>query len=271
MMNDPAVTAARAAFPRGLEQPPHAYRFGTDALLLAAWAAGRAGVAWRAVAELGCGCGAALFGLRLHPALSRPPACLLGLEVEEHLCCAARHNAQRLGFDGCCSFVRGDLRDRTVLRSCGLRHFDAVLANPPFGTPGSGRASPHPLRERALRGGAPESAASLLTDFCLAARALSRHHGHFFCIFPAGDISRLLHALRTAGMGLRALLPVHAVAEAPALRLLVEARAGAADDCRLLPPLVLHGAHRHGGPDWTEEARRFCPWISAGLTGGNGV
>ena len=38
-MNDTAVTTARARFPRGLHQPQDSYRFGADALLLAAFAA----------------------------------------------------------------------------------------------------------------------------------------------------------------------------------------------------------------------------------------
>ena len=271
MTTPSCVTAARTAFPRGLEQPAACYRFGSDALLLAAWAAQQGG-APQEVAELGCGCGAVLFALCLHPSSTPRPARLLGLDSEESLCLAARQNAHRLGLEGKCSFVCGDLREKAVLRACGLRRFDAVLANPPFATAGSGRPSPHRLRQRAMREDAGDcgrlqaarNAASLLTDFCRAAAALLRHHGRFFCIFPAADISRLLHGLRTAGLGLRAVLPVHARADAPAVRLLVEARMQAADDCRLLPPLVLHGCRREYGPDWTEQARRFCPWLAAG-------
>lgn len=68
-MDDIAITAARALFPRGLRQPEDSYRFGADALLLAAFAAeslaSLPGTAPRAVAELGSGCGAALLGLCL--------------------------------------------------------------------------------------------------------------------------------------------------------------------------------------------------------------
>lgn len=68
-MNDTAVTTARARFPRGLHQPQDSYRFGADALLLAAFAAeslaSLPGTAPRQVAELGSGCGAALLGLCL--------------------------------------------------------------------------------------------------------------------------------------------------------------------------------------------------------------
>lgn len=69
-MNDTAITTARALFPRGLHQPQDSYRFGADALLLAAFAAesltSLPGTASRKVAELGSGCGAALLGLYLY-------------------------------------------------------------------------------------------------------------------------------------------------------------------------------------------------------------
>ena len=65
-MNDTAITTTRALFPRGLHQPQDSYRFGADALLLAAFAAeslaSLPGTAPRKVAELGRGCGAAQIG-----------------------------------------------------------------------------------------------------------------------------------------------------------------------------------------------------------------
>ena len=264
MISATSAAEARAAFPNGLEQPPASFRFGADALLLAAWAARQARGPCRDVAELGSGCGAALFALLLQPGLSSLPSRLLGLDVDEELCQAARRNALRLGFADRCAFVCGDLRDRAIVRSCGLRQFDLVLANPPFHAPGCGRTSAQPRRDRAVREPLPLAGhAALLRDFCAAAAALLRHHGRFFCIFPARDISRLLSALRQCDLGLRALLPVQARADAPALRVLVEARRQAADDCCLLPPLVLHASPGSGGPDWTDAAREFCPRLTA--------
>lgn len=68
-MNDTAIITPRALFPRGLHQPQDSYRFGADALLLAAFAAENLaslpGTAPQKVAELGSGCGAALLGLCL--------------------------------------------------------------------------------------------------------------------------------------------------------------------------------------------------------------
>lgn len=274
-----SVASARSAFPCGLEQPPGAYRFGADALLLGAWAArclGEAGGV-TSVAELGSGCGAALFALLLHPALTRPPSQALGVDDKEALCAAARRNAERLGLD-CCHFVRGDVGDSALLRQCGQSAFAAVLANPPYDLPG--REATQPLREQALRSSSrpdaetfrKEDIPAALNVFCRAASLLLPHHGRFYAIFPAGDISRLLSALSAARLGLRRLLPVHADRQRSALRLLVEARRDAASDCRLLPPLFLHAPERGSGPEWTPEALHFCPWLAgSSQTGRSGA
>lgn len=269
-----SVAAARAAFPCGLQQPPGAYRFGADALLLGAWAARCLGemAAVPAVAELGSGCGAALFALLLHPALTRPPSQALGVDDKQELCAAARLNAERLGLTSC-RFVRGDVGDPACLRHCGQGAFGAVLANPPYDLPG--RRAAQPLREQALRS-APhmdaesrkEDGPKALSVFCRAASLLLPHHGRFYAIFPAGEISRLLSALSAARLGLRRLLPVHPDRQQPALRLLVEARRDAAADCRLLPPLFLHAPNRGNGPGWTPEALDFCPWLGREGQGG---
>ncbi|WP_241159579.1 N-6 DNA methylase [Desulfovibrio sp. ZJ200] len=273
------INAARARFPRGLAQPVGALRFGLDALLLAAFAAGQcqsrvknggnAPAPGLCGAELGCGCGAALLGL----ALRCPELTGLGLEREAELLRAARQNVAALGCQERLRFARVDIADRAALRqSVAVEGFragalDLVLANPPYGLPGRGRASPSSLRERALRGPAA------LTDFCRAAAELLRHHGRFFCIFDARQLPRLCAELDRARLGLRRILPVRARSSAPALRILVEARKNAAPDLRLESPLTLHGAKARRATKtgaqaaiWSAQALRFCPWLAAGVT-----
>lgn len=111
------IIEARKRFPRGLEQPEGSLRFGADALLLAAFAAlhlppekcaaGAASHRPTLVAELGCGCGAALLGL----AMLRPQICGLGLERENPLLLAAESNASRLGLLDRLRFFTLDLED----------------------------------------------------------------------------------------------------------------------------------------------------------------
>ena len=305
------IIEARRRFPRGLEQPEGSLRFGADALLLAAFAArhlppkkngpgeyradkygpnncgpDNCGLENRGpdaanpgptlVAELGCGCGAALLGL----AMLRPHICGLGLERENPLVLAAVSNAALLGLSKQLHFVDLDLADGAALSALCVpaqlsdtmepraasssRHkagmeqqrgivqpacnrLDAVLANPPYDR--GGRPSPRHMRERALRTtpGA-DCHASALDTFCRAAAALLRHQGRFFCIYDAQALPRLCVALNAVRLGVRRILPVQGHRDEPARRVLVEARKNAAHDTVLETPLILHDALRTNAP-----------------------
>jgi tRNA1Val (adenine37-N6)-methyltransferase len=248
------IAAARERFPRGLKQPAGGMRFGMDALLLAAFAAACCGTSGKrafSVAELGCGCGAALLGL----ALLRHGGKCCGLERDEALCVAAQDNASLLGLEERVSFLHCDLADIARRPDRFPARFDMVMANPPYGLSGQGRPSPLPRRESALR----DSAA--LPVFCKAAATLLRHHGYFFCIFAANALPRLCAALGEAAFGLRRVVPVRTYRTAPALRVLVEARYGAAHDVCLEAPLTLHSKVADTS-SWTPRALRFCPWLA---------
>ena len=261
------VAAARANFPRCLEQPPGSYRFGADALLLAAFA----GVClppsprhWQ-VAELGSGCGAALLALGLHC----QDLTGYGLEREPELHAAAGRNAARLGLAERLHFHCIDL---AAINSLPLpeNSWDLVLANPPYRSAGQGRPSPKPLRERAL-GSSPDEA-DALPMFCAAAARLLRHHGRFCCIFAAEALPRLCAALEAAGFGVRRILPLSPYTHAPATRILTESRKNAASELRLESPLALHPRRNSrtsaGRPLWTRRALRFCPWLDTSAQSG---
>lgn len=295
------IIEARRRFPRGLEQPEGSLRFGADALLLAAFAArhlppekcgpgecradnrgpekprpGAANPGPTLVAELGCGCGAALLGL----AMLRPHVCGLGLEREQPLVKAAEGNAARLGLSDQLHFVELDLADGAALSALCVpaqlsdtmepraaspsRHkagmeqhrgviqpasnkLDAVLANPPYDR--GGRSSPRHMRERALRTSTDaDSRTSALDAFCKAAATLLRHQGRFFCIYDAQALPRLCVALNAVRLGVRRILPVQSHRGGPALRVLVEARKNAAHDTVLETPLILHDAPEINAP-----------------------
>ncbi len=305
------IIEARRRFPRGLEQPEGSLRFGADALLLAAFAArhlppkkngpgeyradkygpnncgpDNCGLENRGpdaanpgptlVAELGCGCGAALLGL----AMLRPHICGLGLERENPLVLAAEGNAALLGLSKQLHFVDLDLADGAALSALCVpaqlsdamepravsssRHktgmeqqrgivqpacnrLDAVLANPPYDR--GGRPSPRHMRERALRTAtSTDSHISALDAFCRAAATLLCHQGRFFCIYDAQALPRLCVALNAVRLGVRRILPVQGHRDEPARRVLVEARKNAAHDTVLETPLILHDAPGSNAP-----------------------
>ena len=244
-------------FPRGLVQPEGTYRFGLEALLLAAFTVRTVrerGLARQlTVAELGSGCGAALLGV----ALRLPRALCLGLERETVLVAAGRRNAESLGLSGRVRFAEADVADvAQVLRDEAPQ--DMVLANPPWGT--AGRPSPSRLREGALRGG---DAGDTFPTFCTAAARLLRHRGLFCCIAPACALTRICAALEGARLGLRRILPLRPHTGESAHRLLLLAQKGACAEPELCAPLTLHRRGQRPGPSWTRAALAFCPWLAA--------
>ena len=242
-------------FPRGLVQPEGAYRFGLEALLLAAFAVrtmrerGRGARREAAVTELGAGCGAARLGVALH----LPGARCLGLEREAALVGAARANAEALGLSGRVRFFAADVGQGPP--DAGPQ--DMVLANPPWGQAGRGRPSPSPLREKALRAG------DAFPVFCAAAARLLRHKGLFCCIVPASALTRICAALEGARLGLRRILPLRPHSGEAAHRLLLLAQQGACAEPELRSPLTLHRRSQGSGPSWTRAAIAFCPWLAA--------
>lgn len=273
----------RDLFPRGLIQPEGAYRFGLEALLLAAFAAQtlreraprKGGHREMTVAELGSGCGAALLGV----ALRRPDARCLGLELEPSLVLAAAANARALGLAERVRFRVADVAAPTELTALekDTAPQDLVLANPPWGQPGRGHPSPSTLREAALRGtivskptlddgrcDAP--AGDAFPIFCVAAARLLRHRGAFCCIVPTQALTRICSALEAARLGLRRILPLRPHTRKPAHRLLLLAQKDATAEPQLLAPLTLHAhaATKRGenAPGWTRAALAFCPWLA---------
>ncbi|MBO4336221.1 MAG: methyltransferase [Desulfovibrio sp.] len=236
-------------FPRGLSQVENCH-FASDSLLLARFADRYLPAKPVYCAELGCGCAAVLCGL----ALLRSDLQGVGFEIErEHIHCA-ENNLRDLSLTSRLKIVQSDLRKDELSPYQGL--FTAVLANPPFFESREGRPSHSLLRNQAQRG---ELA---LTFFTQKASSLLRHHGLFFCIYPAYKLQELSVSLAKNRLGLRTLLPVASFPESPCRRVLVCASKNAAAHCVLLPPLVLHV--RHGEQRFSDQALTFCPWLGAG-------
>ena len=145
---DDAVQAARQAFPRGLVQPEGGFRFGSDALLLAAFAASLA--AGPRTADLGTGCGAAGLGHLL--AAADPAATCLGLDRAPDMIQAAGQNAARLGLSDRFTALAADLRHIRQDARCLPESRDLVICNPPCRDPASGRRPPGAAREAARQG-----------------------------------------------------------------------------------------------------------------------
>ena len=245
-----AIAAARDAFPNGMEQPEGSFRFSTDALLLAAFAAQSSDVTERFI-DLGTGCGVVGLAYLL---LARNNPQGLGIECGAALAAAAAGNAARLGLSERFAVRLGDLADGRfpdALRA-EAAPVDLVTANPPWRLIGSGRPPATDARRKALFGDA-----GTFPLFASAASALLRRGGRFACVIGAGRLPDMLSALPASRLGPTLLRFVHNTSDAPAAFALIEARKESRAAPIVAAPLILYGPGRVPTP----ESLEFCPLL----------
>jgi tRNA1(Val) A37 N6-methylase TrmN6 len=218
-----------------LRQPRRGHRVGHDAILLAAATAACAG---EQAVELGAGVGAA--GLALALRVERLRVALV--ECDPALVALAGENVRR-------NAVAGRVRAIALDAAASAREFaaaglpagsaDRVLMNPPFNDPARHRLSPDGGR-RAAHAGSAET----LPQWVRTAFRLLGAGGVMTLIWRADELPRVLGVPDLCTCGL-AVLPVHARADRPAIRILVRATKGSRASFALHPGLVLSEIDGH--------------------------
>ena len=112
---------------RVLVSPEHG--FGTDAVLLAHFAAPRPGERW---ADLGTGCGVIPLLWRVRTQAGS----ITGVELQEKAAQQAERSVAENGFSQSVSILRGDARRLSDLFPAGS--LDGIACNPPYTPPGAG-------------------------------------------------------------------------------------------------------------------------------------
>ena len=234
-----------------LHQPPRgAHRAGTDAILLAQLLVPAAGDrlcdAGASTGAVGLGCAALVPGLK--PTL---------IERDHDVAELARANAGLNGIEA--RVIEADLlASAAERRAAGLLpdSFDVVLTNPPFFDGGGHRTSPNPGRATAHT-----FAGQDLDAWIRSCTAILRPGGRLGLIHRADALPACLDALKGRYGGI-AIRPVHARAEAPAIRLLISATKGSRAALSLRPPLVLHDPDGSFTPE-AAALHRGAPWPPA--------
>jgi tRNA1(Val) A37 N6-methylase TrmN6 len=211
-----------------LRQPKSGHRAGHDAMLLAAATPARPG---DRVADLGSGVGAA--GLAVAKRVDGIGLFLV--EIDERLAELARSNARANAIiaETIVLDVTSDA-ERFVFAGLVPDSVDVVMMNPPFNDAARHRASPDRARQLAH-----VAAEQTLEGWVHAARRILKSGGNLAMIWRADGIAEVLAAL-DRGFGSLVILPVHADAASPAIRVLVRATKGGKAPTRLLSALLLN-------------------------------
>jgi tRNA1(Val) A37 N6-methylase TrmN6 len=211
-----------------LRQPKSGHRAGHDAMLLAAATPARPG---QRVVDFGAGVGAA--GL----AVARRVAGieLVLVEIDAGLADLARENAAANAIPA--EIIVLDVTSAAdVFAASGLTpdSVAVVLMNPPFNDPARHRASPDQARSVAH-----VATATTLESWVHASRRILKSGGVLSLIWRADGLAEVLAAL-DRGFGSLAILPVHADAASPAIRVLVRAIKGGKAPTQIHAALLLN-------------------------------
>lgn len=219
-------------------QPTNGYRFSLDALLLAEFAEADASTRF---VDLGTGCG--VIPLILCRRFSAATA--VGVESNNAMAKLATDNVARNGLSDRIRIVADDLVNLKSLLP--VSSFDAVVANPPFRTPQSGRVSP-----RAGRDTARHESSACIADFLAAAKYLVRPGGRICFVYHPDRLAEFIQCAAELKLCLLRLRMVHGRGDAPARIFLAELAKGRKGATQVLPSLIVFGPDGGYTPEMRE-------------------
>ena len=210
------------------------HTFGTDALLLADFAAPHA---HERVCDLGTGCG--ILPILFHR--TTPAPAVDAVELCPEAAALARSNVEQ---NNLCSSITVYEEDWCAL-SLPKGAYDRVVCNPPYFAEGSGKLSPLPERRLARH-----EQGDTLAAVTAAAAKLLKNSGHFVLCHRPERLVDVLEALRTNKLEPKRLQLVYARADRPPFLLLCDAVRFGKPSLNVLPPLIL---------DHSESKGSLCP------------
>lgn len=220
-------------------QRADAFRFGTDAVLLADFAAPRR---HDRVCDLGTGTG--IIPLLLYARENTISAD--AVEIQPDMADMAARSMAMNGLNEKIRVLPGDLRSiRTLLPHA---RYDLVTCNPPYGKAGGTLLNPDASKRLARH---EESCA--IEDVACAAAWLLQNGGRLCCVFPAARMIELSDAMRKYRMAPKRIRMVHSRVEKAAHLYLMEGMLDARPGLIIEPPLVIYDENNA----YTPELRRI--------------
>ena len=220
-------------------QRADAFRFGTDAVLLADFAAPRR---HDRVCDLGTGTG--IIPLLLYARENTISAD--AVEIQPDMADMAARSMAMNGLNEKIRVLPGDLLSiRTLLPHA---RYDLVTCNPPYGKAGGTLLNPDASKRLARH---EESCA--IEDVACAAAWLLQNGGRLCCVFPAARMIELSDAMRKYRMAPKRIRMVHSRVEKAAHLCLMEGMLDARPGLIIEPPLVIYDENNA----YTPELRRI--------------
>lgn len=204
-------------------QDTDGFCFGTDAILLASFAAQKR---FSHAVDLCCGTG-------ILPLLLASYDCaksVCGVEISSHSAQLAQKSVALNGLEDRVSIFCEDLKETTLSNG----RFDLVTANPPYFVPGCGKSP----REGVLEGRSEASCS--FADVVKCASRLLKFGGRFCFVHKPERLCEVMATASSFGLEPKVLRLVYPKAgRAPEL-ILVECKKGAASGLKVEPPFVLY-------------------------------
>lgn len=209
-------------------QKKRGYRFSLDPILLFGFISRRPS---SPVIDLGCGSGV----ISLLLARRWPELKLVGLEIQHGLAEMARRSASINRLEDRVCIIRGDIRECSHVFRPGT--FNAVVCNPPYRKPASGKLSPDPERAAARH-----ELTMSLDDLLAATEHLLSPGGNFFITWKPERYEELTLKLRRRRLFLSEIRHVKSRDTSPPFLILCRGQSGKSSlmDCTVLPPLVVY-------------------------------
>ncbi len=222
-----------------IRQPRKGYRAGVDAVLLAA-SIGAAEQGNATLLDIGAGVGT----VGLCAASRLPSLNVTLLEREPELVKLAAENIAANGLTGRVTAVQAEVGAPGGLAP---ESFDEAVANPPFHDLNAGTPAPN-----ALKAASHAMSSQSLDDWLRFMARMVRPGGRATLIHKAEALASVLGAFETRFGGI-VIVPIHARADEPAIRMLVQGIKGSRAPLSLRPPFVLHNE----GNAFTVEAQKI--------------
>jgi len=219
-----------------LIQRPDAFRFGTDSVLLADFAAPKP--RGRAV-DLGAGTGAIATLMAAH----RPDLLVDAVEIQPEIADMLRRSVFMNGLGGRIRVFEMDLR--AAPDALGYGAYELVVSNPPYGRSGGALESGRRAQRIARHEGDLTPA-----DVANSAARLLKNGGRFAVIFPAPRALEMMEGMDRSGIAPKRVQTVHGMPGRAPKFLLMDGVRGGGPGLHWLPPLVLRNEDGTFSDEW---------------------